>query len=652
MTLLQSRPPRAAAAATAPVTAPAAARSGPVVLPAVAWLVAAAEVVVVAVSYRVARDGGSPTLYYGVFWMGTLVLVAPFAAVLLSARASARARTAAVVSFGVVTFVPKFLRNPYGPLYHDEPPHFRAVGDLLASRELYEQNPLIQIIGDFPGLHVVTATLCGLTGLPVWGAACLVLVAAHVAAVVAVLALGRALLPDPRAAGLAAVLYGLNPSYLYFDSQFSYESLAVCFLLWVLTLTVGTVRTTGRDRAPRLAGAVVLTLACVTTHHLTTLVLIVLTAVVLTTHTLFRRLDPAARGQGWPWAAVLVAASGGFALWVLTVADTTYSYLVPYAERAFGSLSEHASGEESRRTLFAGSVQPPYERLLGMAAPLLMAAAFLAVLWRSRLLHGWSPRRTALGLTAVGGLYFASLPLLFTPEGYEGTRRSWAFTYVGVAVVVAAALALLMWRVRRRWTTGAVAVVLAAVMVGNTGAGPNDAYRFPGPYQLGSAPRSLTPEVIALSEEFGRLHPGARTVSDRYTNQALVAYGGVVNAQAGPGFRVWDLFFDAGTPDPYLVHELDTSGFAYVVVDERLSRYVPAEGTYFSREGEPTVQGDEPYDPEARQSQVPQEALDRFETAPWATKVLATTNYSVYRLDFTSVGTPQCDRPGCEVAGP
>ena len=47
-----------------------------------------------------------------------------------------------------------------------------------------------------------------------------------------------------------------------------------------------------------------------------------------------------------------------------------------------------------------------------------------------------------------------------------------------------------------------------------------------------------------------------------------------------------------------------------------------------------------------------QEALDRFETAPWATKVLATTNYSVYRLDFTSVGTPQCDQPGCEVAGP
>ncbi len=651
MTLLQSRSPRAADPAPAPV--PAAAPTGPVVLPVVAWLIAAAEVLVVAASYRVARDGGSPTLYYGVFWMGMLVMVAPFAAVLLSAGASARARTVAVVSFGVVTYVPKFLRNPYGPTYHDEPPHYRAVEDLLASRELYEQNPLIQIIGDFPGLHIVTATVTGLTGLPVWGAASVVLLVAHVAAVVAVLVLGRMLLPDPRAAGLGAVVYGLNPSYLYFDTQFSYESLAVCFFLWVLTLTVGAVRTTGPARALRLAGAVVLVLACITTHHLTTLVLIVLTGVVLVAHAVVRRLDPAARGQWRPWALVLGAATVGFTLWVLTVADTTWSYLVPYAEKAFGSLSQHATGQESQRTLFAGSVQPLYERLLGMAAPLLLVAAFLAVLWRTRLLAGWSHRRTALGLTAVGGLYFASLPLLFTPEGYEGTRRSWAFTYVGVAVVVATALALLLWRdPRRRWATGAVAVVLAAVMVGNTGAGPNDAYRFPGPYQLGSAPRSLTPEVIALAEEFGRRHPDARTVSDRYTNQALVAYGDAVSAQPGPGFRVWDLFFEAGPPDPYLVHELDTSDFAYVVVDERLSRYVPAEGTYFSREGEPTIRGDEPYDPDARQSQVPQEALDRFETAPWATKVFATTNYSVYRLDFTSVGTPQCDQPGCEVAGP
>ncbi|WP_448638568.1 hypothetical protein [Geodermatophilus sp. URMC 63] len=652
MTLLVSRPSRPVPA-PAPARAPAGAPARPVVPPALGWLVAAAEVLVVAASYRVAADGGSPRLYYGVFWMGTLVMVAPFAAVLLSAGASARARTAAVVSFGLVTYVPKFLRNPYGPAYHDEPPHFRAVEDLLRSRELYRQNPLIQIIGDFPGLHVVTATLEGLTGLSVWGAATVVLLTAHVAAVVAVLALGRLLLPDPRAAGLAAVVYGLNPSYVYFDTQFSYESLAVCLFLWVLTLTVAAAATTGSARALRLAGAVVLTLACVPTHHLTTLVLIVVTAVVLATHTLFRRLDPTARGRWRPWALVLVTATAGFTLWMLTVADTTWSYLAPYAEKAVGSLSQHATGQESQRTLFAGSVQPLYERLLGMAAPLLLVAVFLAVLWRTRLLAGWAHRRMALGLTAVGGLYFASLPLLFTPEGYEGTRRSWAFTYVGVAVVVAAALALLLWRsARRRWATAAVAVLLAAVLVGNTGAGPNDAYRFPGPYELGSAPRSITPELLALSEEFGRRHPGARTVSDRYTNQALVGFGGAVSAQAGPGFRVWDLFFEAGTPDPYLVHELDTSDFAYVVVDERLSRYVPAEGTYFSREGEPTVRGDEPYDPAARQSQVPQEALDRFETAPWATKVLATTNYSVYRLDFASVGTPQCDRPGCEVAGP
>jgi hypothetical protein len=614
--------------------------------PAVGWSVAAAGALVVSAGYRIAQDGGTPTLYYGVFWLGMLLLVAPFAAVLCSEGASGSARTIAVLSLGVVSFVPKFLRDPYGPLYHDELAHYRAVQDLLSSHVLFVRNPTVRIAGDFPGVHIATATIHGLTGLPVWAAATLLVLAAHTACLVAILSLGRFLLPDPRAAGLAVLLYGSNPSFLYFDTQFAYESLAVCFFLWITTLTVSAVRANGRTRTFRLAGAVVLTLACVMTHHLTTLILILLTATVCAVHVLFWRRRARAPGQWRPWAVVLGTATAGLTVWVMTVARATYEYLSPYAGTALDQLASQATGTTSGRRLYSGDVTPEYERILGMAAPLAMLVAFLLVVHSTRLFRSWPARRSVVGLAAFGVLYFLSVPFILAPQGAEGARRTWGFTYLGLAVCVAGLLAVWLWqRPRRRWAMVVVPVALSGLLVGNTGAGLNDSYRFPGPYQFGSDTRSLSTEVVALAEEFGTQFPDERIVSDRYTSLALVAYGDAFSASPYWGFRTYDLFFEATEPpDPFLVHQLDTSRYSYLVVDERLSSPVPEGMRYFT--------GDEPQGVVNGRSPITPAALDRFETVPWATKVLSTSHYSVYRLNFRAVRTPSCNQRGCTAGTP
>jgi hypothetical protein len=614
------------------------------------WLIAAAGALVIATSYRTAQDGGSPTLYYGVFWLGMLLMVAPFAAVLFSEHTSPRARTAAVLSLGLVTFVPKFLRNPYGPLYHDELAHFRGVQDVLGSQTLFERNPVVTIAGDFPGMHIATATLQGLTGLPFWAAATALLLVAHVATIVAVLLLARMLLPDPRGAGVAVILYAANPSYLYFDTQFSYESLAICFFLWTVALTVAAVRTSGEARRTRLVGAVVLTLACVTTHHLTTLFLIALAAIACAAHALFRRPPRRTAGEEapaqWrPWGVVLGTAVVGLTVWVLTVADNTYRYLSPYAATALDQLAGQASGSESGRRLYSGDVTPVYERVLGMVAPLGMLAAFLVVVWTTRLFRHWALRRTLLTFAAFALVYFASVPFILAPKGAEGARRTWGFTYVGLALCVAGLVAVWLWhRSGRRWTRIVIPLVLFGLLMGNTGAGLNDAYRFPGPYRFGSDTRSLTTEALAVAEEFGDRFPDQRVVSDRFTSLALIAYGDAFSASASTGFPIYDLFFRETDPEPFLVHELEESDYAYLVVDERISDNVPLVGSYFD--------ADEPKPATAGRSAVPQAALDRFETVPWATQVLATSNYSVYRLHLTAVGVASCNQPGCRAGAP
>jgi hypothetical protein len=611
------------------------------------WLCAAAGSLVVAAGYHVSQRHGSADDYYGLFWLGMFLMVAPMAAVLMSQRVPERARTVAALSLGLVSFVPKFLRNPFGPVYHDELAHFRSVQDVLASGSLFKSNPTVTIAGEFPGLHIATAAIQGVTGLPLWAAATILLLIAHIACLVAVLTLGRFLLPDPRAAGLAVVIYALNPGFLYFDTQFSYESLAICFFLWAIALTVTAVRSAGRVRAVRLAGAVALILACITTHHLTTLVFIVFAAGACAVHAFSSRGRAAVPDQWRPWATVLVVAAVGFAGWLLTVAKATYNYLSPYAGTALGQLVAQATGQLKGRELYGASVNPPgYERVFGLAAPPVMLVAFLLAVYSTRLFRTWPARRTVITFAGFGLLYFVSLPFIFASEGAEGARRSWNFTYLGLAVCIAGFIGALLWKPTRwRWTRRVlVAAVLFGLLIGNTGAGENDAYRFPGTYRFGLDGRYLTPEVLALADEFRQRFPDERIIADRYSALALVAYGGAFSANPSPGFRTYDLFFYPVDPEPFLVGEIETGRFHYLIVDERLNRPVPDGMSYFvTNEPKGVVNGKSP---------VPQASLDRFETVPWATKVLSTSHFSVYRLNFRAVGVHACARRGCSVGAP
>src|SRR5207253_2959399 len=104
-----------------------------------------------------------------------------------------------------------------------------------------------------------------------------------------------------------------------------------------------------------------------------------------------------------------------------------------------------------------------------------------------------------IALILFGLLYFPSLPVMLTEAGNEGARRSWAFTYIGLSLLIAP---IIPWLLRRaaRWphmekvTLGGVAAILSIMLVGNVSMQTNEYYRFPGPYVYGSDTRSTTAE--------------------------------------------------------------------------------------------------------------------------------------------------------------
>src|SRR5579872_1650665 len=229
----------------------------------------------IVVSYRYAASHANGQGAFDLFWIGFLLFAVPVAWRALSATVSRRQRLSLVVVLGFWEFVPKLLRNPGGPLFADELAHWRQSIDVATSGHLYPANTLIPLIREFPGQQALVAAVHDASGLSVWWSSDLLVALLHASSLVGLFLLGEGLIGSARAGAVVAVLYCLNPGFLFFDAQVSYESFGLPLLIWTL---VSAMRLAERDRSAAsrrawLVAGIVTGLACVVTHHLSSYVL-------------------------------------------------------------------------------------------------------------------------------------------------------------------------------------------------------------------------------------------------------------------------------------------------------------------------------------------------------------------------------------------
>ena len=172
---------------------------------------------------------------------------------------------------------------------------------------------------------------------------------------------------------------------------------------------------------------------------------------------------------------------------------------------------------------------------------------------------------------------------------------------------------------------------LAIALVGGTAAGLNAAYRFPGPFLYGSDTRSVTPELLGTSEWFAaRFGPGNNIVTDRFTGLIFGSFGLQNTADPSAGFPVYNLYLaKPGAPiePPFLLSELNTSRYTYLIVDARMAYDMPETRCLLrslmsrhsvTKAGKSIFYG----------------RLGKFNTIPWMVKVFQSDNYSIYRLNL------------------
>ena len=609
-----------------------------------------ASTVLLVVCYARSTDGARSG-QYELFWVAVGVFVLPAAWYSVRERISRAARLVVVSGLGVSLYLPKLLRDPFGPLYHDELAHWRQTQDIATQGHLFVPNTIIPIISGYPGLHALTLTLKELSGMSAWTSGLVLLAVVHVIDLVVVFLLVEGFTQSARAGAAGAVIYGLNSSFMYFDDQFSYESLGIMLLLLCLLATQRAEQSSRpQERWAWVAVATLAGASCAITHHLSTVFLVAILLVWTALALLARSRRPGRDPSGLAVGSVTVLTCAAFGVWLSFVAPGTFTYLKPYLGHAVSQLGGMLGGGAKSQTPFGQATNPIWERSASFLAPLLVLAGVLIVIYR---LYRSDPhrdfpsgRRASSGvitLILVGFTYFPSIPFLLAASGAEGARRSWAFSYLGVALILAPFCISWLRRPmghRPRFSGGArlaVSIGFVVVLVGNVSAGLDASYRFPGPYAFASETYSVTPELRAMSRWFlETAGPGNRVVTDRFTALGLAALGQQNIDAPSDGFPTYQLWLDRSPPSTELINELETQpAYQYLVIDKRMALPVVDLSGFFT--GGTPVSSD-------GTTVVTAADLNRFASYSWCSRVYESTNYAVYHLNYGDVPLP--------VAGP
>jgi hypothetical protein len=428
------------------------------------------------------------------WWIGILAICVPLFVRLWSKDASRVERASLVTFLGAALYAVQLLASPLDFKAPDEFSHLRSFNDLVSSGHALIPNPLLLISPLYPGLEAGTAALGFASGLPVFPAGVALLVVARITLMLALFLLFEGVSGSARIAGLGAALYAANPSYLLFDAQWSYESLA-------LTLAVLALWATWRwshVRSNRLLYAtavVVMIVATTVTHHLTSFVL----AATLVLWAVVAWLRPGGSDRRRIVAAGAIAVIANVS-WLLLFAAPAVGYL---AEIVYGALDglvrlglEGSGGRPLFRSL-SGYEAPRAEIIVGYVGTALLLLVLLAAGIHLLRRHTDNPLMILFGISAA--LLPATLALRLTGVGAETSQRASGFLYVGVALLVADWLVHALPGIRARLMGAAVAGLLTLVMAAGVVLGSAWFTRLPGPYHVAAEQLSIEPQGKAAA---------------------------------------------------------------------------------------------------------------------------------------------------------
>jgi hypothetical protein len=622
----------------------------------------AVSVLVISGAYAASRAGQSsaPAL----LWLGEALLYAVPAAFLLRARHVTRSQGAHLaLLIPLATYVINQAYSPGQLRFLDEFEHVVTAQGILSSHHLFTQNISLLVSPQYPGLEIVTSAVVSLTHLSITFSAIVVVGVLHCLTAFGIYLLALEITSRPRWAALAVLIYACEPHYQFFDSYFIYQVMALPFLVSCVLAAARMVKASS-TRAALIWGGASLLLAAVTvmSHHLTSYV----TWLLLMCFFVGTLLTRGRSGLSWRLPTLLLVSGGLIFGWDLGVATATIAY---FQHNLLSLGVRHASRKISLTT--SGVRIPPFESALEYASvAMLCGLTMLGGVWV------WRNRRKRGG-DLVTGFGLASLSLLLAIVGrllFSGGAQLWGraatFAMIPACLLVAAALRVRsrpsltklarlrplsspsflrkrsgvarvqtpdpghaaakhpqlpnFWPRRRRdrrqyryysWAGVAALVILA--LGGIAGGWPPSYARLPGPFLAEAWERSVDAHELDLAAWAATRITRNNGVASDFTTASLL---GTIGHQANVG-GLPALFFST-TITVSDVAQIRARRVILVVVDQRLLKLPPEDGSYFSGSGGPASQA----------RLLPRTGLDKFASVPGVSRIFDDGSLVVYDL--------------------
>jgi hypothetical protein len=525
------------------------------------------------------------------FWGGLFLLALPLMTRAAWPGVSSSEHIYLLILLAAATFAVKLLYSPTGFGQFDEFLHVVTATDILKTKRLFSSNSMLPISPRYPAMEIVTTALCSLSGMTIFHAATIVLLACRTLFIVCLYRFLALITRSSRIAVISCLLYMGSSVYVLFDSQFAYESLAVPLFAFLLFIETKFSDRLGFTAYVFLVLLVVFPLT--TSHHLTSYAAesLLLGFVFLT---LIRRAT-----LSWRIAVAPVLLGLSILFWSAFIGDPAASYLGPLIAHVSAGVQNTIHHQSSGRQFFQaedGTSTPQLLQLVAVMSVLIIAGllsvGFFTSLAAAAALPakaGWGRLRTIgllrwhndrlLGLTLLTLLWPLTVVLRVVPSGWEIGNRMSYFVFIAVGLVGAIAI-MRCWRSNQQWLVGSLmGMLLATVFLGGVVSG----WGVPGAkqYRVEADGLSIEPMGIATSR-WARTHlgEGNRFVSDRDNTILLATYGrqDIVSS-------IYD-----GLDTSYLFSSIKPDGersviaqnrIHYLLADLRLTTGLPFIGSYF-----------------------------------------------------------------------
>ncbi|WP_062942679.1 hypothetical protein A4A59_004695 [Rhizobium leguminosarum] len=533
------------------------------------------------------------------FYCAIAAIFLPAAARIIHPGASRLERLALIVIVTSALFVVRLIRAPVAFIDHDEFLHWATVNDILEAGRLFLPNPLLPVSPLYPGLELITSALVNLSGLSVFAAGLIVLAAARMVLMLTLFLLFEKITGSARIASIACLIYMGSSTFLLFDVHYSYESLAIPMLAAVL-LASESRRMERSDAAgwPTVVATMVLIVALAATHHLTSYFCTALLCGTAVMECLRQGASAMQRRQAILLASIAVIAP---VAWSKIVGNPTGSYILPVLAGGLHEVAQLVSSSTSTRKLFVsdtGALAPAWQRYLTMAGVALICLGLLTGFLRSLVFNGqlrnasilWPPTRWRLWrssllqiLVLVTLAYPVSIIFRLTRSGWEIGNRIGSLSFLGVAIVVAVAVAAFWHGASRGWLRAtALAAAATTVLVAGVISSEGPRILVPAGYEVSADSSSIEPMGISAAKWTREWLGGDQHfAADRINRLLLSTYGRQKVSTTLESGQDTGMAITAANLGPMERKLLIDSGVGFVMVDLRMTTGLPGVGVYF-----------------------------------------------------------------------